>query len=197
MSSSTATVFFLSLAGFLAFDFDIFKPFAPGRQMIVLVGVTLLSMAFIIASGQGQLLGLPDWFKYPGWVLTILGGGLLIYSVFIEIPLTQRRRQTHSPASSATSALVQTGTYALCRHPGFWWLILLLTGQIMVRQNAGMVQLAFIWIVLDLTLIVIQDRHIFPRRFPDYSDYQASTPFLIPAFNQDTLRRLFSTEHPT
>jgi protein-S-isoprenylcysteine O-methyltransferase Ste14 len=192
-------ILFLSLVGFCALgtiDFAILDRFTTVRKIVLLLGVASLMLAFVVAYGQGQPLGLPAWLKYPGWVLTILGGSLLIYSVFIEIPLTLRQRQLRMTGYPAPT-LVQTGTYALCRHPGFWWLIFLLAGQIMAVQNSGVAQLALVWIVLDLTLVTLQDRYLFPRRFLDYGDYQARTPFLVPIFNQDTLNRIFNTDYPT
>ncbi len=199
MSSLATAILFLSLVGFCALgaiDFAVFDRFATVRKIILLLGVTSLMLAFVVASGQGQPLGLPAWLKYPGWVLTILGGSLLIYSVFIEIPLTLRQRQLSLSGYSAPT-LVQTGTYALCRHPGFWWLIFLLAGQIMALQSSSVAQLAFVWIVLNLTLVTLQDRYIFPGRFLDYGDYQAITPFLVPNFNQDTCSRIFNTDYST
>ncbi|MGH2542568.1 MAG: hypothetical protein ACRDIB_07220, partial [Ardenticatenaceae bacterium] len=94
-----------------------------------------------------------------GWLLAFLGGLLAVYSVFLEIPLTLARRRpssAHAPPLSQPK-LVQTGTYALCRHPGFWWLLLFLGGGVLLANRVGMVQLALLWMALQLAVVAIQD----------------------------------------
>lgn len=189
----TATIFLLSLIGFCAFgviDSAAFVRFAKGRSIISLLGAASLILAFTLASNEGQPLGIPDWLEFPGWVLSLLGGCLLIYSVFIEIPLTIRRRQSNLSGDSRLT-LVQTGTYALCRHPGFWWLLLFLCGQVLVIRRSEMLRLAVMWMALDFLLVFVQDRILFPARFSGYKNYRYLTPFLIPS--RQSIRTVFQS----
>ena len=173
----------LSLFGYGALlAVDIFQ----GRRKVwILHGAAVISLGLSLwlAVLQGVPMNWPDWTRGLGWLLTASGALLLIYSVYIEIPLAQRRSAAiHPPAAESTPSdrVVCTGTYALCRHPGWWWMVLFLSGLILAANHSGAVLLAATWAVLDLAVIVIQDRHVFPRRFADYQRYKVATPFLLP-----------------
>ena len=175
----------LSLIGYSALlVVDIF----PGRRSAwILHGAAVISLglALWLAVVQGAPLGWPAWLTGPGWLLTAGGATLLVYSVYIEIPLAQRRRAaSNSPATASgpSDGVICTGTYALCRHPGWWWMVMFLSGLILVANHSGVVILALVWATLDLAIIAIQDRYVFPRRFADYPSYKLATPFLFPTW---------------
>lgn len=173
----------LSLLGFGAFlvlDSSLLATRAPLRHVVSLLGSGALAIAFFRAQSQGSVFAWPAWTTPVGWLLAGLGVALLVYSVFVEIPLTLARDAARKAPSAPPITLVQTGTYALCRHPGVWWLMVLLGGASLIVKRTGLLRLAVLWIVLDIGLVAIQDRVIFPRRFPGYRHYQQSTPFLLP-----------------
>jgi len=174
----------LSLCGFMAIlvvDWKALQGLGPlGRPLLLLLAAVLLSVALRLAAAQpGDGLGLPAGLAPAGWTLTLAGGVLLFYSVVLEIPLIQRR-QARKEGPHTGPILVTTGTYALSRHPGFLWLLLFALGQIILWNHmAGLYFFAW-WLLLDLVVILIQDRVLFPRIFPSFAQYQATTPLLLP-----------------
>lgn len=121
----------------------------------------------------------------------LLAAGLaagLLWSVFGELALAGRR----NPAKRGGA--VASGSYSLCRHPGFWWYAALATLLALSRSAArgsgpGGAQAAVrgfgildaaIPIAADFLLILYQDRIVFPKLIPGYDDYKKSVPFLVP-----------------
>ena len=167
----------LSVVGFGAFlllDNPQLAKWPVLRHATSMIGSLALAVAMWSAAGSGDVLDWPRWTTGLGWMLAVIGLCLLVYSVFIEIPLTLRRHTGPGPT------LVQSGTYTLCRHPGVLWLVLLLVGVLLIVKRTGFVPLMILWIILDIVVVAVQDRIVFPRQFPGYDQYQRRTPFLVP-----------------
>ena len=101
---------------------------------------------------------------------------LLVYTLFFALP-----HNTYQGAQGSGS-LCDTGMYALCRHPGVWWLAggyFCLAGAFPAPVCWGA---AACFTALDVLYIVLQDRVIFPRTIPGYTQYRRSTPFLFPTW---------------
>ncbi len=118
-----------------------------------------------------------------GWIFSIL---LLAYSLFLELPFVNTYgKREHS------NQLVDTGTYALCRHPGVLWFgfaflfFFLLTGAKLIAV-AGI-----IWTSLDILHVYLQEKIFFKKMFPDYELYIQQTPMLIPTLY--SIRKCLST----
>ncbi|MGB4585921.1 MAG: hypothetical protein WBH66_02600 [Rectinemataceae bacterium] len=104
---------------------------------------------------------------------------LLFWSVFIEIG-AERKKHGLRPAD-----VVNSGSYGLCRHPGFWWFaILILTLGILKGFSANFPTILFMT-ALDLLLILFQDSYTFPKVFRGYDDYRKSVPFLFPRIRKE------------
>jgi protein-S-isoprenylcysteine O-methyltransferase Ste14 len=81
-------------------------------------------------------------------------------------------------ATGKKRPVCDSGVYALCRHPGFWWLTLLF---FCLRPAAGFpLRSALIYSLLNLALVAFEDRAVFPAVLEGYGAYRRSTPFLIP-----------------
>jgi protein-S-isoprenylcysteine O-methyltransferase Ste14 len=76
--------------------------------------------------------------------------------------------------------LVRTGTYALCRHPGFLWYCGLLAGLFLLSRSQWLLFAGPAWACANLALVAVEDKFIFPRLLPGYTAYRRETPFLIP-----------------
>jgi protein-S-isoprenylcysteine O-methyltransferase Ste14 len=172
--------------GFLALDIPLLRQFAFGRILLTLIAVGALTTAILLTLNDGSTLGISSNVQWIGIVLLILGGGLTSYSTLIEIPLAMQR-----DPQADHSSIYQKGTYALCRHPGFLWLIVDLTGVVILANHLSTLVMAISWVVLNFAVILVQDRIIFPRQFPAYRHYQHTTPFLLPT--PTSLRALFRT----
>jgi protein-S-isoprenylcysteine O-methyltransferase Ste14 len=155
------------------------------RAIVVLAGILFL-LAFWQVLVQPPAFELPRWVIPIGTLLTVLGLALSAYSLVIEIPV-----QATYVSPDASSQLVTTGTYALCRHPGVLWFALLLLGSFITHRSLTMFIAALVWLGLDILYVWLQDRFFFPKQFPDYPAYRQHTPMLIPT--RASIRRCWQT----
>jgi len=138
------------------------------RTGYILIGFSLAAAAY----GSGASSGSPVNFP-AGLILALVSAALLVYSVFIEIPLLKRK------LNITGNLAVTSGTYGFCRHPGFLWLSLLLAGIVLMR-GPGAVPYAIVTVVLNFLLVLSQDRIFFPEFFSNYGEYRRNVPFLVP-----------------
>jgi protein-S-isoprenylcysteine O-methyltransferase Ste14 len=148
----------------------------PGAKPVSwLVGVGLLVYALVGLTASPDKLPLPGWLLYPGAALLVLSLGLLVYSLFINLPFGKTYVSTGSG-----DRLITSGLYALVRHPGLHWFILLMVSLVLVSRSEMMLVAALVFGGLDLALVLVQDRYIFGRMFADYASYRRTTPMLVP-----------------
>ena len=166
-----------STAFLFLFLFDIFtlREEQFKKKVFGLIGVGLLIYSAIMLTIVSPKISFPLSIKLSaglGWFISLC---LLIYSLFLELPFVKTYgKKEHN------NKLVDTGTYALCRHPGVLWFgfmfffFFLLTGAKLIFV-AGL-----IWTGLDVMHVYIQEKLFFPKMFPEYSLYIKQTPMLIP-----------------
>jgi protein-S-isoprenylcysteine O-methyltransferase Ste14 len=77
---------------------------------------------------------------------------------------------------------VDSGIYALCRHPGALWLPAFLLFFSLGIGSLGLVIAGILASFLNLLYVWFQDRTVFPRTIPGYSEYQLRVPFLLPTW---------------
>ncbi len=148
----------------------------PGAKPVTwLLGSGLLGYSFIMMSLAPNKLLLPAWSTWLGWGLLLLSAFLLAYSLFINLPF----RQTYV-ATGVGDKLVVTGLYALVRHPWIYGFSLILLSLILVSRSSLLLIAAPVFIVLNILLVVIQDKFFFGRMFSGYDRYRKETPMLIP-----------------
>ena len=166
-----------SLAFLVAFFFDLaaLKGTAYLKQAIGLIFASLLGFALLMVCLKAERFSLPRWLSWVGWPLLILSAGLLVYSIFLEIPF----KQTYA-TDGVGDKLVKTGTYALVRHPGVLWFGLSLLALIGISRSKLLLIAAPLWFLLDVFWVWIQDRFYFSQIFPGYEQYKQETPMLIP-----------------
>lgn len=95
---------------------------------------------------------------------------LLVYSVFIEVRL---------PSHNMRGAAWKQGTYGFSRHPGFLWYSAMHILWMIIFFSAQAAMLLGFCIILNLGLITVEDRWIFPKLFSDYREYQQQVPFIL------------------
>ena len=189
-----AAIIALSIVGYgglLVFDLPAARARPFVRAALTFATSLLLAASFILGIQTGADLVASVWTRALGLLLGAFGGLLAAYSALFEIPLRLARRARQrsgvtagQPASERT--LMCEGTYALCRHPGFLWMLFYLTGLVLFVSRTGALELALTWAVCDFIVVYVQDRAIFPRAFEAYARYQRTTPFVIPS--PDSLR---------
>jgi protein-S-isoprenylcysteine O-methyltransferase Ste14 len=172
------------LAFLIAFFFDLvaLKGISHLKQAVGLVFVLLFGFALSMVCLKGDRFHLPYWLSWAGWPLLALSSGLLIYSIFLEIPF----KQTYA-TTGVGDKLVKTGTYALTRHPGVLWFGLSLLALLAISRSVLLLTAALPWFFLDVAWVWIQERFFFSRMFPGYEQYKRETPMLIPT-RESTVR---------
>lgn len=78
------------------------------------------------------------------------------------------------------NALADRGMYALCRHPGALWLPALLISLALALGSQGLLSAGALASALNTLYVFFQDRWVFPKTIPGYTEYRKTTPFLIP-----------------
>jgi len=164
--------------GFLVihlFDIVSLKRLPVAKPFTWIVGSGLLGYALVMACLQSDKLPLPIWSTWLGGALLTISLLLLIYSLFINLPF----RKTYI-ATGVGDKLIRTGLYALVRHPGVHWFILLMLSLILVSKSSLLLIATPIFILLDIVLVIIQDKFFFGRMFDGYDSYRQETPMLVP-----------------
>lgn len=164
--------------GFLVvhlFDVVSIKRVPLAKPLLWLLGSGLLGYSLVMMFTWPVTLPLSIWTIWLGWVLLTISTTLLVYSLFINLPF----RRTYI-ATGVGDRLVTTGLYALVRHPGVHWFILFMVSLILVSRSSLLLIAAPLFILLDIGLVIIQDKFFFIRMFNDYESYQKKTPMLVP-----------------
>jgi len=154
------------------------------KYLFGLTGLTLIlgSTALIFTLQSEILIYLPIRIFFG--ILMILTCFLLIYSVFFEVGI-------ESFALKNKNSLVTTGTYALSRHPGVLWLLLLYIFAFLAFQNYYLLYAGLLWTATNVVYVYLQEKFIFKKLFEDYHKYIQSTPMLFP--NQKSIGRFLTT----
>lgn len=168
------------------FDLVSIKKWPLAKPFIWLLGSALLIYALVMISLQPDKLLLPVWSVWVGWFALTLSLPLLIYSLFLNLPF----RRTYLTAGVGDK-LVRTGLYALVRHPGVHWFTVFIFSLVLVTKSSLLIIAAPVFIILDIVLVIVQDRIIFGRMFPDYDKYRQETPMLLP--NRQSIKACFSS----
>ncbi len=169
---------FIGILGFLiihTFDIVSLKRIPAAKPFIWILGSGLLVYSLAMLCLRSNTLPLPIWATWLGWILLAISFCLLIYSLFINLPF----RKTYL-ATGVSDRLITTGLYALVRHPGVHWFILTLLSLVLVSRSSLLLIAVPIWIMLDIALVIIQDRFFFGKMFDGYDKYQQATPMLVP-----------------
>ena len=157
------------------FDWVSMRKIPGGKQVIALFVVGLHSYALVAAYWGVSRFSLPSAFSVLGWFLLPFSLLLLLYSLFLELPLAQ----TYSQAGVG-QRLVTSGTYALVRHPWVLWYIIFLACLVIATRSIVLLYAVPIWVFMAVLHVVVQDRFFFPKVFSGYPHYQGQTPMLIP-----------------
>ncbi len=107
-------------------------------------------------------------------VLAVAWFAVYLYVLFGALPAKQVY------AEEKGQAVVKTGPYALCRHPGGWCFLLVYWSLYLFSGGTGMLAGAILFPVLNFLYIFIEDRYLFPQYIAGYADYQREVPFLLP-----------------
>lgn len=100
---------------------------------------------------------------------------LLVYTLFFAIPFEDTYIKSNTKPKTCT-----TGFYALSRHPGMLWFLGFYFSLWLALSDRLLLTACILFSLFNLMYIILQDRWIFVKIFPDYGDYKDNTPFLLP-----------------
>ena len=156
------------------------------RPILAGVAIALIGWSLVMATVSGERLWMPAWLTVAGAALLPLAFGLLLYSMFLELPFRRTYLQ-----SDPGPHLITTGTYALVRHPTLLWFAIGMVSLLLLTHSQLLLIALPMWLMLDTLWVVLQDKLSLPRTFPAYGDYQMTTPMIVP--NRKSLRACLST----
>jgi protein-S-isoprenylcysteine O-methyltransferase Ste14 len=145
------------------------------KPLVWILGSGLLVYSGIMMWLKSDRLLLPAWSTWLGWILLIISFFFFMHSLFISLPF----RKTYV-AAGVGDELITTGMYALARHPGVFWFVLFMLAMVLASKSILLLVAAPIFILLDILLVVIQDKFFFGRMFSGYDRYRKETPMLMP-----------------
>lgn len=181
------------LIGCITFALIAIYDWAQMHKFTWLKPVFLLSVVTLCIGIVG-VLSVPAEFKFTIWLRIVAWIGLaiflslLLYSVLIEIPL---RNKSSYLNPDNNRILIDTGTYALTRHPGVLWFGGAAVCMILLHPSLLIISAGILWTAVDVLLVWVEDRYFFPNTFPSYAEYKTRTPFLIP--NKSSMRKCLTT----
>ena len=146
----------------------------------------ILVSSILIIVNYSHFLRIDSIYRFLGLFLAIVSLGLLVYSVFIEVG-----RKTYQIKNEHT--LVTSGTYALTRHPGVLWMLLLYIFGAIFFQNLLAIYAALIWTFVNIVYVSIQERFIFHKIFDNYDKYRETTPMILPNF--ESIEKFVTTKN--
>lgn len=166
------------LAFFFFLLFDLNKIYFVHKWISVSFAIgaafLLLSTAALWPSNN-ELANISDPIQWFWGALSLMSLLLLGYSLFMGIPFT--KTYIHS---NQENTVVNTGMYALCRHPGVLWFFFFYLFLWLASGKSVLMWAALAWTAMDVLYVFIQDRWLFPKTFVDYEEYKREVPFLIP-----------------
>ena len=148
----------------------------PLRLSLWAVCLGLIGHSLVMVAVQSPRFRLHESAVLAGWALLPIAALLLVYSLFIELPLARTYARVRSPIR-----VITTGTYALVRHPTVLWYVLLLSSLLLVSRSLLILAAVPVWIALDMLWAVLQERSLLAEAREEYSAYRRRTPFLVPS----------------
>ena len=162
-----------------AFSFALFLLFdvkkAQGSRLaffwfVVAALLLFVSTAMLLAPAFGSARAL--WRTVFG-VLAVGWFAVYLYVLFGALPAKQAYGEK-------PLAVVKTGPYALCRHPGGWCFLFLYGCLYLFAGGTEMLLGAILFPALNFLYIWVEDTYLFPQYIAGYADYQREVPFLLP-----------------
>jgi len=156
------------------------------KPLVWTAGFAILFFSLIKMCLESNTLPLPDSMVWVGWSMLAVSVTMITFALFINLPF----RKTYVEAGVGDK-LIKTGLYALVRHPGVYWVALFFFSLVFISKSQLMLIAAPIFVVLNTTLVIVQDRYFFPKMFDGYDKYQKETPMLVP--NRRSLKAFISS----
>lgn len=163
---------YLGVLGFCLFfiyDYNQIKWNNDILKKFFLLGISLITIATIYHC----IMPIKNIF---GIIVALLGLAATIYVLFFALDF----KDTYVDEKFK---VYDKGVYALCRHPGYWTLLIMYLGLLLAFQNLEWLWITIIYNFLNFIYVFFQDNYIFVKVFDDYAEYKTYVPFLIPSLS--------------
>jgi len=174
---------FISL---LIFDLLSIKNIIFGKYFFAFLGLGLIGYSTIELIGIKSDFFTNEPLRLLSLLFAIIFMALLIYSVFIEVGGNTYKK-------FAEPQLVTDGTYSLVRHPGVIWLFLAYFFLAIFNENSYLLVTAITWTCANTIYVIIQEKYVLVRLFPNYDEYIKTTPMVIP--NYISMKKFITTKN--
>jgi len=169
------------------FDLNKIRFIHRALNLFFAAGVALIAISTLaILLGGYERVYIPLPAKGTFGVLSAISLLLMLYSLFFALPF----KSTYM-GGKVTNPVIDTGMYALCRHPGVIWFCLFYLFLFLATGIRLLAVAWIVWTVMDVVHVYVQDRWIFPKSLAGYDQYKANTPFLIPS--RSSIRQCIKT----
>jgi protein-S-isoprenylcysteine O-methyltransferase Ste14 len=163
---------------FIVFDYFTLYNKEAEKKLFGIAGLLIFIYSAIMSIITSQIIRIPVAVRIAAGGLWVMFIFLLIYSLFLELPFVK----TYGEKEHSRD-LVDTGTYALCRHPGVLWFGLMFLSAFLTTGAVLIAIGGFIWTIIDVFHVYLQEKIFFCKMFNGYENYMKTTPMLIPDSN--------------
>lgn len=144
-------------------------------KYLFIIGMMVLAAAGISAAMSSSRFQTALLLKILFLLIALVAAVLEYLALFSSLPAFSTYLGENEPKQ-----LVDSGMYALCRHPGSLWFPLFSLSLALGIGNWELLASAGIASALNLLYVWFQDRFVFPKTITGYAQYQERTPFVIP-----------------
>lgn len=145
-------------------------------RLLVTAQFALLALIAVLPGGWGW--PVPMWLRVLGWSGMLAGVGVMVLA-----GTALGRGLTAVPIPNAHAELRTGGLYRVVRHPIYTGL-LLASGSYVVAGGNGWRAVAFIALVVLLTVKARWEEVRLTRRFAGYPQYASRTPRFVPGWRR-------------
>jgi protein-S-isoprenylcysteine O-methyltransferase Ste14 len=167
---------------FLLFDYYNMRNFTLQKNITRIAGLGVFIYSTVMSIVKSSILQFPVAVQLISTWLLIASLALLIYSLLLERPF----KATYAD-DNYNNSLVNTGTYALCRHPGVLWLFFTMLFLFFMTGAVNIAAAGMVWTSINIIYVYIQEKLFLINMFSGYESYQKTTPMLIPS--KDSLKK--------
>lgn len=148
---------------------------AARGNVLFLAGMITLAAAGLLSALGGARFHLALALRIVFFALAALGLWGEYSALFVSLPAGDTYLGAKAPGQ-----LVDSGLYALCRHPGGLFLPLMSISLALALTSRSLLIDSLLASLLNLLYIRFQDRVVFPQTIPGYDSYRQRVPFLVP-----------------
>ena len=170
------------------FFFDIYTLNNKGtkKKIFGITGLATFIYSALMVTMSSEKINFSLAIKIIAFMFLSVVAFLLVYSLFLALPFVKTYGKVQH-----NSELVDTGTYALCRHPGVLWFGFLFLFLFFASGSVLLISAGIIWTSIDVLHVYLQEKLFFFKIFPEYRTYIKTTPMLIPT--KSSIKKCIST----